>query len=43
VLTKMLRKIGLKVSKIYGDYRGNKYSIDSPRIIIIGEKCEKIF
>ena len=42
-LSKMLRKVGLRILKIYGDYRGNKYSIDSPRIIIVGEKCEKIF
>lgn len=39
-IEKYLNKIGFKILEIYGDYRGNKFSHSSPRMIILAQKVK---
>ena len=34
----MLKKSGFKIASVYGSYDGNKYVVDSPRMIVVAIK-----
>lgn len=34
----MFERASLEVTRTYGDFRGSKYTLDSPRIIVVGRK-----
>lgn len=37
-LASMLKKRGMKILKVYGDYKGDRYSLFSPRVTIVARK-----
>ncbi|HVZ12457.1 MAG TPA: class I SAM-dependent methyltransferase [Patescibacteria group bacterium] len=37
-LKNMFEEAGLRVTDVYGDYKGNKYTTDSERLILVGKK-----
>ena len=39
-IKKYLKEAGFKVLKVYGDYKGNKFSVSSPRMIILAKKIK---
>lgn len=38
-LKKMLDEVGLRAERVYGDFDGQQYTLDSPRMIIISRKA----
>lgn len=37
-LKKMFKNVGLKIINTFGDFKGNKYSTKSERLIIVAKK-----
>jgi len=37
-LASMLKKQGMKIVEVYGDYKGNRYSLFSPRVTVVARK-----
>ena len=35
----MLEKAGMKLIEAYGDYQSNAFKINSPRLIVVAQKC----